>query len=89
MSDSSSGFHLPQNVEAERSVLGAILLENQAINQAQEILGGEDFSRESHRRIFRAMEELSERSAVIDLVTVKNELSRQGALDRVDVTLTD
>jgi replicative DNA helicase len=74
---------LPQNVEAERSVLGAILLENQAINQAQEILDGDDFSRESHRRIFRAMEELSERSAVIDLVTVKNELSRQGALDRV------
>lgn len=76
-------FSLPQNMEAERSVLGAILLENEAINAAQEILQGEDFCRDSHRRIYRAMTDLSGNAAVIDLVTVKNELVRQGSLEAV------
>ena len=74
---------LPQNLEAERSVLGAILLENRAINQAQEILHEDDFYRDSHRRIYHAMEGLSDRASVIDLVTVKDELSRQGFLESV------
>ena len=52
----------PQNIEAEQSVLGAILLDNDAINQAIEILTAEDFYRESHREIFRAMAALSERN---------------------------
>ena len=81
MSDRHPDTILPQNLEAERSVLGAILLENRAINQAQEILAETDFFRDAHRRIFRAMGGLSERAAVIDLVTVKDELARQGALE--------
>ncbi len=50
----------PQNLEAESSVLGGILLENDAINRVLEILTPEDFYRESHRRIFHGMVGLSE-----------------------------
>ncbi len=75
--------NVPNNSEAERSVLGAILVENAAINRAQEILKEEDFYREPHRKIFKVMSDLSERSTAIDPVTVKEELSRGGALDAV------
>jgi len=51
----------PQNIEAEQSVLGAVLLDNDAINQAIETLAAEDFYRESHREIFRAMVALTGR----------------------------
>jgi replicative DNA helicase len=71
---------LPHSLDAERSVLGAILLENNALHQAQQLLGDDDFYRDDHRRIYRAMGHLSERSAVIDLVTVKEELDRRGEL---------
>jgi replicative DNA helicase len=72
---------LPHNAEAERTVLGAILVDNQAFNSAAEILGRDDFYRESHRRIFGAMASLAERSQPIDLVTLKDELVRQSALE--------
>jgi replicative DNA helicase len=72
---------LPHNAEAERTVLGAILVDNQAFNSAAEILGREDFYRESHRRIFTAMASLAEKSQPIDLVTLKDELGRQSALE--------
>jgi replicative DNA helicase len=75
--------NFPQNVDAERSVLGAILIENHAINRAQEILKHEDFYREPHRKIFRVMSDLSERSTAIDPVTLKEELTRSGELDAV------
>ena len=74
---------VPQSVEAERSVLGAILIENTAINRAQEILREEDFYREPHRKIFKVMTDLSERTTAIDPVTVKEELSRAGNLEAV------
>jgi len=74
---------VPQSVEAERSVLGAILIENTAINRAQEILRQEDFYREPHRKIFKVMTDLSERTTAIDPVTVKEELSRAGDLEAV------
>ncbi len=74
---------LPHNPEAERTVLGAILVDNQAFNSAAEILGREDFYRESHRRIFDAMAALAERSQPIDLVTLKDELARLSALEAV------
>ncbi|MEE9217447.1 MAG: replicative DNA helicase [Acidobacteriota bacterium] len=72
---------LPNNTDAERSVLGAVLLENAALHQAQQILREEDFYRDDHRRIFRAMGDLLERSSVIDLITVKEELERCGGLE--------
>src|SRR5437867_4092677 len=74
---------IPHSVEAERSVLGAILIENTAINRAQEILREEDFYREPHRKIFKVMTDLSEKTTAIDPVTVKDELSRSGDLEAV------
>jgi replicative DNA helicase len=74
---------LPHNQEAERTVLGAVLVDNAAFNSAAEILTREDFYRESHRRIFDAMAALAERSQPIDLVTLKDELNRGAALEAV------
>ncbi|HEY3174344.1 MAG TPA: replicative DNA helicase [Candidatus Polarisedimenticolia bacterium] len=83
MADITLERSLPQNLDAERSILGAIILENRGLNMAQEILRQEDFYRESHRKIFRVMETLTERSAAIDLITLKNELERCGELESV------
>src|SRR5207247_5988868 len=74
---------VPYSVEAERSVLGAILIKNNAINRDQEILKEDDFYREPHRKIFKVMADLSEKTTAIDAVTVKEELSRAGDLDAV------
>jgi len=74
---------VPHSIEAERSVLGAILIENTAINRAQEILKEADFYRDPHRKIFKVMNDLSEKTTAIDTVTVKEELSRAGVLDAV------
>ena len=72
---------LPHSLDAERSVLGSILLENNALHQAQQFLRDDDFYRDDHRRIYRAMGELSERAAAIDLLTIKEELERRGELE--------
>src|SRR6187200_2232619 len=74
---------LPHNLEAERSVLGAVLIHNGAFNQAAEVLTPRDFYRDAHRRIFEKMIQLSERGNAIDFVTLKEELSRAGELDEV------
>ncbi len=74
---------LPHNLEAEKCVLGAILIDNQAFNQAAEVIDSQDFFRDAHRRVFDKMVRLSERSEPIDLVTLKDELARAGELDEV------
>ena len=74
---------LPHNAEAERTVLGAILVDNAAFNSAAEILTRDDFHREAHRRVFDAMALLAEKSQPIDLVTLKDELLRAQALEAV------
>src|SRR6266545_5550067 len=74
---------LPHNLEAERSVLGAILLHNDAFNLAAEVIDAGDFFRDAHRRIFDKMVKLVERGDAIDLVTLKEELGRSGDLDEV------
>jgi len=73
----------PQNLEAEQSVLGSIMIENDAINRAVEFIAPEDFYRESHRRIFSAMLEISEKGEPIDLITLSNTLKTAGALEDV------
>ncbi len=73
----------PQNIEAEESVLGAILLDNEAINHALEIVSAEDFYRESHRIIFRAMVTLSDRANPVDAITLTDALRATGALEQV------
>jgi len=74
---------LPHNLEAEKSVLGAVLIHNEAFNYAVELIRSRDFFRDAHRRIFEKMERLSERGDAIDLVTLKEELIRAGELDEV------
>lgn len=74
---------LPHNLEAERSVLGSILLHNEAFNLAAEVIYSTDFYRDAHRRIFDKMVKLAERNDAIDLVTLKEELGRSGDLDEV------
>ena len=73
----------PQNVEAEQAVLGAILLDNQALYKALEVIGPDEFYRPAHRRIFEAMIELSEQNQVIDLVTLTDHLQHAGALEGI------
>src|ERR1700726_1658853 len=74
---------LPANVEAERSILGAILLDNFAYNQAAEHLRIEDFSLDSHRRIYSRMVDLAESSRPIDMITLIEELDRHKDLQSV------
>jgi replicative DNA helicase len=74
---------LPHNLDAERSVLGAILLRNDAINSAVEVLQPEDFYRDAHQLLLEHMIQLSERGAAIDLITLAESLSRADALEKV------
>jgi replicative DNA helicase len=81
--DLSSHKLPPQNVEAEQSVLGGILIENEAINKVMEILTFDDFYRDAHRRIFNALISLSERDEPADLITLTNELRKIDQLDSI------
>jgi len=76
----------PQNLEAEASVLGGILLENEAFDRVLEIVTPDLFYRESHRKVFRAMMELSDRSEPVDLITLSEFLKAKGELDAVGGT---
>jgi replicative DNA helicase len=72
---------LPNNLDAERSVLGAILLDNHTLNTAIETLRPEDFFLDQHRRVFTQMIALGESQQAIDLVTLTEELHRRGDLE--------
>jgi replicative DNA helicase len=74
---------LPHNLEAEKCVLGAILINNHAFNQAAEVLDAQDFFRDAHRRIFDKMVALTDRREPVDLVTLKDELTRSNDLEEV------
>lgn len=71
----------PQNVEAEQSVLGAMMIEREAISKVVELLRPEDFYREAHRLIFNAMLELFNKNDAVDLVTVVEVLRRDEKLE--------
>ncbi|HOP41065.1 MAG TPA: replicative DNA helicase [Geobacteraceae bacterium] len=73
----------PQSIEAEMSILGGILLDNEAINRVLDILVPEDFYRESHRKIMRAMIELNEHREPCDLITLTTILKRKGELEEI------
>jgi replicative DNA helicase len=75
---------LPQNEDAERFVLGSILLDESFYIQAAGTLEADDFSLEKHRRIFRRMGELQDRGEKIDRVTVANELMKFNELEACD-----
>jgi replicative DNA helicase len=74
---------LPHNLEAERALLGSILLDNGAINVALEQITKDEFFSDRHRLIFEKMVGLSERNRTIDLVTLCEELAKEGLLEKV------
>jgi replicative DNA helicase len=81
--ESSSPKIPPQNIEAEQSVLGGVLIENGAINRVMEILSPDDFYRDGHRKIYGALIDLAERDEPADAITMTNELRKRGQLDAV------
>jgi replicative DNA helicase len=72
---------LPSNLDAERSILGAILLDNHALNTAIENVRAEDFFLDQHRRVYVQMIALGESQQAIDLITLTEELHRRGELE--------
>jgi replicative DNA helicase len=74
---------LPANIDAEKTILGAILLDNAAHAEAAEALKPDDFSLDSHRRIFLRMSELIDTGRAVDIVTLSNELSRYKEVEAV------
>ncbi len=85
MSEANSASHKlpPQHIEAEQSVLGGILIENEAVNRVTEILDADDFYRDAHRKIYNALLNLSERDEPADLITLTNELRKSDQLDSI------
>lgn len=74
---------LPASIDAERSILGAILLENNSYNEAAEKLHADDFALDSHRRIFSRMAELIDAGRAVDIVTLAEELGRRKEVESV------
>src|SRR5580693_9043890 len=74
---------LPANVDAEKTILGAILLDNAAHSEAAEKIEADDFSLDSHRRIFLRMTELMNAQRAVDIVTLAHELARYKEVESV------
>ncbi len=85
MADVADGIHKipPQNLEAEASILGGVLLDNEAINTVIELVKSDDLYRESHRKIYRAMVDLWDRNEPVDLITLSDHLKAKGELEDV------
>ncbi len=81
--DITADAGLPANIDAEKTILGAILLDNAAHAEASERLEPDDFSLDSHRRIFQRMSELINSERTVDIVTLANELSRYKEVETV------
>jgi replicative DNA helicase len=80
-SDTSLERPLPHNLDAERSILGAVLLDNFALNAAIEKVRSDDFFLPQHRHIFERMVQLGEKQQAIDIVTLMEDLNRRGELE--------
>ena len=74
---------LPASIDGERTILGAILLDNEAFAQAEEHLRPADFSLDSHRRIFQRMADLMHQFRAVDIVTLANELTKNKEIEAV------
>ena len=74
---------LPHNLDAEKSVLGSVLISNHAINHVLDVIEGNDFFRDAHRRIWEKMLDLTARNEPVDFLTLTNELTKSGELDEV------
>ncbi|MCL0049574.1 replicative DNA helicase [Peptococcaceae bacterium] len=73
---------LPQSIDAEQAVLGSILLDKESIYKVMEIINPDDFYSESHRLIYKAMLSLADRDQPIDMITVSEELKKNGSLEK-------
>jgi replicative DNA helicase len=73
----------PQNLDAERSALGSILLEKDAFYKCIEMLRAEDFYREAHRVIFEVVTDLTNRNEAVDIITVSEELKQRNMLEKI------
>jgi replicative DNA helicase len=74
---------LPANLDAEKTILGAVLLDNQCMSEVEERLVVEDFSLDSHRRIYQRMTDLGGAGIAVDLVTLANELAKYKEIEAV------
>jgi replicative DNA helicase len=74
---------LPQSPDAERAVLGSVLINNNAFYRVISLIDSEDFFKDAHRSVFAAMRSLAEQSREIDLLTLKEELAKRSQLDQV------
>ena len=81
--EENGGLALPNSVEAEISVLGAMLQDSTAVLRAAEQLQPEDFYHPEHKEIFTVLTDMNRRQTAIDLVTVQAEMARKGTLDGV------
>lgn len=73
----------PNNIEAEQSVLGAMLLDKEAISAATEFISGEDFYREAHKEIFDAIVDIYNKGEPVDLITLTEKLKTRNTLEAV------
>jgi len=73
----------PQNLEAELSILGSLMLEREAWDQVADHIGAEDFYKPSHQKIYAAISELQKKNLPVDLITVSNSLQGKGELEQV------
>lgn len=73
----------PQNIEAEQAVLGAMMIDKEAISKATEILRENDFYRQDHRAVYQVIVDLFSKNQAVDMVTVTESLKREGKLDDV------
>lgn len=73
----------PQNLEAEQSTLGSMMIDRTALEKGLDILRPEDFYREAHQIIFNALASLAERDEAVDIITIQEELRGGGKLDSV------
>src|SRR5574341_2581066 len=74
---------LPQSVEAEMSVLGAMLLDNEVISLVIPILSKNSFYKTAHQELYQAIVELYDKGKTVDLVILREELKRRSLLDKV------
>ncbi|MGZ3768415.1 MAG: replicative DNA helicase [Bdellovibrio sp.] len=73
----------PQNIEAEQSILGGLMLDREALDQVGDLLMAEDFYKPSHQKIYNAVKELHSKSQPIDIITVTNILQAEGSMEMV------
>lgn len=73
----------PQNLEAEQSILGGLMLDREALDQVGDMLMAEDFYKPAHQKIYNAIKELHSKSQPIDIITVTNVLQSEGTMDMV------